>query len=158
MKRLLITILLLFFYPRLYASELPKQIYGSYKFVSTAGRSVIGVLTITKDYLAYGNARNGVCSDSYKVERLPDGRNYPNNILRNSSDNVFYQSYKLIVDNPSECEHILQISIAHLIEEPLEINQQIFLDTPKNIKRISLVTYKDGIFNGWMHNGIKVSQ
>ena len=75
MKGLLISIIILFFNPRLYANELPKEIYGSYQFLSTAWRNVIGVLKITKDYFAYGNNYNGVCSDSFKVERLPDNRN-----------------------------------------------------------------------------------
>ena len=158
MKRLLITIILLFFNPRIYANELPKEIYGSYQFIGTAGRSVIGVLTITKDYIAYGNTYNGVCSDSYDVERLPDSRNYPNNILKNYSINVFYESYKLIMDNPGECDHILQISIKHLIEAPEKTNAKFFLDTPNNIKKISLVTYKDNKFTGWMSNGIRVTE
>ncbi len=158
MKSLFITIFILFFNPSLYAKELPKELYGSYQFIGTAGRSVIGVLTITKDYIAYGNTYNGVCSDSYEVERLPDSRNYPNNMLKNYSDNVFYQSYKLILDNPGKCDHILQISIKHLIEETKETNAKIFLDTPNNIKKISLVTYKEGKLTGWMSNGIRVTE
>ena len=158
MKGLFLFVFFLFLNPRLYANELPKEIYGSYQFVSTAGRSVIGVLTITKDYIAYGNTYNGVCSDSYNVERLPDSSNYPNNSLKDPGDNVFYQSYKLIMDNPRECDHILQISIQHIIDEPLETNPQSFLDTPNNIKRISLVTYKDGKYSGWMPNGIRVTE
>ena len=46
MKRLLISIIFLFLNPRLYANDLPKEIYGSYQFHSTAGRNVIGILTI----------------------------------------------------------------------------------------------------------------
>ena len=63
-------------------------------------------------------------------------------LLEVPRENIFYQSYNLVMDNPSECDHILQISIRHLIEEPLKTKQQFFLDTPNNIKRISLVTYK----------------
>ena len=158
MKRFFLSIILLFLNPRLYANDLPKEIYGSYQFLSTAGRSVIGVLTITKDYVAYGNNYNGVCSDSFTVVRLLDKRNYPNNLLEVSRDNIFYQSYKLIMDNPSECDHILQISIKHLIEEPLETKTQFFLETPNKIKRIDLVTYKNGKFSGWMPNGIRVTE
>ena len=160
MKRFFISIILLFLNPRLYANELPKEIYGSYQFISTAGRNIIDVLTITKDYVAYGNYYNGVCSDSFKVERLPDKRNYPNNmsLLEVPRENIFYQSYNLVMDNPSECDHILQISIRHLIEEPLKTKQQFFLDTPNNIKRISLVTYKDGKLSGWMPHGIRVTK
>ena len=158
MKRLFIAIILLFFNPRIYANELPKEIYGSYQFLGTAGRSVIGVLTITKDYIAYGNNYNGVCSDSYNVERLPDNRNYPNNMWEDPRDNVFYQSYKLIMDNPGKCDHILQISIQHFIEEPAETNAKFFLDNPKNIKKIFLVTYKDSKLSGWMSSGIRVTE
>jgi len=157
MKRFFISIILIFLNTRLYANELPKEIYGSYQFISTAGRNVIGVLTITKDYVAYGNNYNGVCSDSFKAERLPDKRNYPNNMSEVPRDNIFYQTYNLILDNPNECDHILQISIKH-IEKPLETNPQFFLDTPNNIKKISLVTYKDGKFSGWMPNGIRVTE
>ncbi|WP_288261614.1 hypothetical protein [uncultured Prochlorococcus sp.] len=45
-----------------------------------------------------------------------------------------------------------------IIEEPLVTNPQFFLDTPNNIKRISLVTYKDGKFSGWIPNGIRVTE
>jgi len=48
----------LFLNPRLYSNDLPKEIYGSYQFNSIAGRNVIGVLTITKDYVSYGNNYN----------------------------------------------------------------------------------------------------
>ena len=174
MKRLLISIIFLFLNPRLYANDLPKEIYGSYQFHSTAGRNVIGVLTITKDYVSYGNNYNGFCIDSYKIERLPDNRNYPiqynsnysvpnnrnfpNNQSKFSRDNIFYQTYKLIMDNPSECDHILQISIQHFIEDPIETNTKFFLNTPKDVEHIVLVTYKDGKFTGSMTMGYKVKE
>ena len=164
MKRFLISIIFLFLNPRLYANDLPKEIYGSYQFHSTAGRNVIGVLTITKDYVAYGNNYNGFCIDSYKIERLPDNKNYPKNPKnpkkqsKFSRDNIFYQTYKLIMDNPSECDHILQISIEHFIEEPIETNTKFFLNTPKDVEHIVLVTYKDGKFIGWMPMGYKVKE
>ena len=62
------------------------------------------------------------------------------------------------MDNPSECDHILQISIEHCIEDPIENNAKIFLDTPKDVEHIVLVTYKDGKFNGWMPMGYKVKE
>ena len=158
MKNLLISIIFLFLNPRLYANDLPKEIYGSYQFHSTAGRNVIGVLTITKDYVAYGNNYNGFCIDSYKIERLPDNRNYPNKQSKFSRDNIFYQTYKLIMDNPSECDHILQISIKHFIEDPIAINTKFFLNTPKDVEHIFLVTYKDGKAIGWMPMGYKVKE
>ena len=158
MKRLLIAIILQFCNPRIYANELPKEIYGSYQFLGTAGRSVIGVLTITKDYIAYGNTYNGICSDSYNVERLPDNRNYPKNMVEDTRDNIFYQSYKLIMDNPGDCDHILQISIQQLIEDPIETNTKFFLNTPKDVEHIVLVTYRDGKFTGWMTMGYKVKE
>ena len=158
MKRLLISIIFLFLNPRLYANDLPKEIYGSYQFHSTAGRNVIGVLTITKDYVSYGNNYNGFCIDSYKIERLPDNRNYPKKQSKFSRDNIFYQTYKLIMDNPSECDHILQISIQHFIEDPIETNTKFFLNTPKDVEHIVLVTYKDGKFTGWMPMGYKVKE
>jgi len=158
MKRFLISIIFLFLNPRLYANDLPKEIYGSYQFHSTAGRNVIGVLTITKDYVAYGKNYNGFCIDSYKIERLPDNRNYPNKQSKFSRDNIFYQTYKLIMDNPSECDDILQISIEHFIKDPIENNAKIFLDTPEDVEHIVLVTYKDGKFTGWMPMGYKVKE
>ena len=158
MKRLLISIIFLFLNPRLYANDLPKEIYGSYQFQSTAGRNVIGVLTITKDYVSYGKNYNRFCIDSYKIERFPDNRNFPNNQSKFSRDNIFYQTYKLIMDNPSECDHILQISIQHFIEDPIETNTKFFLNTPKDVEHIVLVTYKDGKFTGWMPMGYKVKE
>ncbi len=156
MKRLFLSIILLFLNPRLNANELPKEIYGSYQFVSTAGRNVIGVLTITDKFVSYGNNYNGLCSDSFKVERLPDDRNYPNNMLEISRDNIFYQTYKLIMDNKSECDDILQITIRHFIEDQTIANENYFLDTPEYIESIILVTYKDSKLSGWMPSGIRI--
>ena len=156
MKRLFLSIILLFLNPRLNANELPKEIYGSYQFVSTAGRNVIGVLTITDEFVSYGNNYNGLCSDSFKVERLPDDRNYPNNMLEISRDNIFYQTYKLIMDNKSECDDILQITIRHFIEDQTIANENYFLDTPEYIESIILVTYKDSKLSGWMPSGIRI--
>ncbi len=73
-------------------------------------------------------------------------------------DNIFFQTYNFIMDNPSKCNHILQISIKHLSEEPLETKPQFLLDIPDNIQSISLVTFKDGKKTGWMPNGIRVSE
>ena len=156
MKRLFLSIILLFLNPRLNANELPKEIYGSYQFVSTAGRNVIGVLTITDEFVSYDNNYNGLCSDSFKVERLPDDRNYPNNMLEISRDNIFYQTYKLIMDNKSECDDILQITIRHFIEDQTIANENYFLDTPEYIESIILVTYKDSKLSGWMPSGIRI--
>ena len=85
MKRLLLTLLAAISLPTpINAEELPKRLYGSWQFTGTAGEAVIGELTITKDYVAYGSSLNGVCSDSYKVKRLKDDNDYPDNLVEDT--------------------------------------------------------------------------
>ena len=73
MKRLILPLLACIALPNpICAEDLPKRLYGSWQFTGTAGEAVIGELTITKDYVAYGSSLNGVCSDSYRVKRLKD--------------------------------------------------------------------------------------
>ena len=62
------------------------------------------------------------------------------------------------MDNPNKCDHILQISIRHFIEDPIETNSKIFLNTPKHVKNIKLVNYKDGKFSGWIPNLIRFKE
>ena len=82
MKRLLFALLAAIALPNsINAEELPKRLYGSWQFTGTAGEAVIGELTITKEYIAYGSSLNGVCSDSYKVKRLKDDNDYPDNLV-----------------------------------------------------------------------------
>ena len=49
-----------------------------------AGEAVIGELTITKDYVAYGSYLNGTFLDSYKVKRLKDDNDYPDNLVEDT--------------------------------------------------------------------------
>ena len=51
------------------AEELPKRLYGSWQFTGTAGEAVIGELTITKEYVAYGSS-----TVSYTHLTLPTSR------------------------------------------------------------------------------------
>ena len=86
-KRLLFTPLFLsLISSSLHADELPERLYGSWQFTGTAGEAVIGELTITKDYVAYGSSLNGVCSDSYKVKRLKDDNDYPDNYGKSENE------------------------------------------------------------------------
>ena len=121
------------------AEELPKRLYGSWQFTGTAGEAVIGELTITKDYVAYGSSLNGVCSDSYKVKRLKDDNDYPDNLLEDNRGYVSYRTYRLILDNPENCVHkddTIQISF---VQFPMSYSRKIYPDEPKFINKLNLV-------------------
>ena len=118
MKRFLLPLLAAIALPNpVSAEELPKRLYGSWQFTGTAGEAVIGELTITKDYVAYGSSLNGVCSDSYKVKRLKDDNDYPDNLVEDTRGYISYRTYRLILDNPENCVHkddTLQISFEQI--------------------------------------------
>ena len=84
LKNFILLTLINFIPANLLAEELPKRLYGSWQFTGTAGEAVIGELTITKDYVAYGSSLNGVCSDSYKIKRLKDDNDYPDNLVEDT--------------------------------------------------------------------------
>ena len=158
MKRLLLTPLLLSLASSVDAEELPKRLYGSWQFTSTGGEAIIGELTITKNYVAYGSALNGVCSDSYEVKRLPDNNDYPDNSIKEKRNYVSYKTYRLILDNPDDCVHkndTLQISFQQFSTSKI---RKIYQEKPKNINTISLVTYKDETKTGWFPNGVKLTE
>ena len=158
MKRLLLTPLLLCLASSAHAEKLPKRLYGSWQFTSTAGEAIIGELTITKNYVAYGSALNGVCSDSYEVKRLPDNNDYPDNSIEEKRNYVSYKTYRLILDNPDDCVHendTLQISFQQFSTSQI---RTIYPEEPNYINEISLVTYKDETKTGWFPNGFKLTE
>ena len=159
MKRLLLSLLVAIALPNpISAEELPKRLYGSWQFTGTAGEAVIGELTITKDYVAYGSSLNGVCSDSYEVKRLKDDNDYPDNLVEDTRGYISYRTYRLILDNPENCVHkddTLQISFEQIAMGNFK---NIYPDEPKFINKISLVTYIDGKVTGWYSNGFRLSE
>ena len=143
------------------ADQLPKNVYGSFKFPSTAGRSVVGLLTISNGYLAYGSKLNGICSDSYSVKKLPNSRNYPNNLLNQSVVNANFQTYKLKFDNPEKCilgDDTIQISIKNNIEDQVSIKNKYSPIRSKDVNQIYLLTYKDKKLTGWYGKGFRVTK
>ena len=158
-KRLLFTPLFLsLISSSLHADELPERLYGSWQFTGTAGEAVIGELTITKEYVAYGSALNGVCSDSYKVKRLPDDNDYPDNLIEDTRGYISYRTYRLLLDNPRNCVHgddTLQISFQ---QNPISSINNSYPKVPKYINEINLVTYKDGELSGWFSGGFKLTE
>ena len=160
-EKFFLALFLIFFNSTSKADQvLPNQIYGSYKFVSRAGNAVIGDLKIANEYVSYGREFNYLCSSSYKVNRLPDSINYPNNLKTNNNEDIFYETYNLILDKAenSNCSDTLQISIQHKHNKKQSIKEVFFLETPSYVEKISLVTYKDNKLNGVYSIGWNINE
>ena len=158
LRSLLVTPIFLITAAAVSADELPKRLFGTWQFTSTAGAAIIGELAITKNYVAYGSSLNGVCSDSYKVKKLLDSNDYPDSEVKETRNYVSYRTYRLILDNPDNCAHkhdTLQISF----EQVSTIRSiKSYPADPKFINKISLVTYKGGKKTGWFPRGFKLTE
>ena len=82
--------------------RLPDDLLGTWQFVSRAGYSVIGKLTITHDYVVFGSKLNGICSDSYQVRKLRKPKPYHHFYYYLKYNEIKkHDIYQLVFDNGS---------------------------------------------------------
>ena len=107
----LLVLLLVAASPQAQADAKPKgwatdNIYlGRWQANSTAGRAVLGVLTVEPNRVRWGNTMNGLCDSDYSVTTLPWGRNgrFPDQLVPPSdATDLVYGVVRLTLE-PQAC-------------------------------------------------------
>ena len=85
--------------------KLDNGFLGRWQGNSTAGRAVLGVLTIEPKRVRWGTAMNGICDSKYSVEKLPRGQNgrFSDQLVRPTEpSNLVFENVRL-TPQPDPC-------------------------------------------------------
>ena len=98
---------------------------GRWKANSTAGRAVLGVLTVEPNRVRWGNAANGKCDADYSVETMPWGRNgrFPDQLVPPSAPTDLVYAVTRLTLKPKPCatgDAVIQLALP-LGEGPLQV-------------------------------------
>ncbi len=78
---------------------------GRWQANSTAGRAVLGVLTVEANRVHWGNPANGICDSDYNVTQLPWGRNgrFPDQLVPPSEPTDLVYGVVRLTLQPQAC-------------------------------------------------------
>lgn len=100
---------------------------GRWQGLSTAGMSVIGVLTVEPNRIRWGNPTNGICDSDYTVDILPWGRQgtYPDQLVPPSQPTDLVYGVARLTLKPKPCstgDAVLQLAMPLDGSNNLQVN------------------------------------
>jgi hypothetical protein len=92
---------------------------GRWQGNSTAGRAVLGVLTLEPNRVRWGNLINGICDSDYSVEHLPWGRDgrFPDQLVPPSQPTDLVYAVVRLTLQPRPCKTgVVMIQLAQPLD------------------------------------------